>query len=451
MSVNNQDIIYFSMKRQILFGGVAVLFAFFVFPQTVGAIGISPPKITVENVANNIEFKQVFNISRGNPSKREFFEVTLKGDGAKYLSFDPIFELPKGQTSVPFDFSLKPVGAPNGTYNVKLVFHKTTPPKGIEDPDLVSSTSNGMSVSAGVIGSISFTVTDKEIKNFVIRDAYFEDTEVGQHLAFYFTVQNLGNVDVRPERVEYTISQILEDQSLVPFVSNSFGKESFEITPPGVSKLITLFINDTLPEGRYSIDVKFSEGSENIFSQENVRANVYPQGFLTQKAEIKSITLAKNHFEVGELVKFQGVLDNTGDIALEGIMSMEVIKDEKSLDIISSSKKVVLRRTDGSFELLYKPLQKGKYTAKVHFEYGVSMTKSAEQVFEFTVGSNSILLYVGLGVGVLLVLCLVVVVARKFLRKNKTAPVVSSSPSPAVPPQVVVPQTPRPNNEIRKP
>lgn len=403
-----------------------IVFGLLLSSQSVLALGVSPAIINVPNLANNIEVKKTMRISRANPSKTQYMNVAAYGTGAKYIRFSTTtFALPKGQDSVPLDFFILPVAAPNGQYEAEIAFNT------VVDPTEASKGGNAVSMRIGVTGILRFEVIDRQVIDFTILKVYTRETEVGQPLVFYYTLENKGNVEARPDRAEY---KIVDKSDSTHIYTGTLAKEVFTPVPPAQNQTSNFAIRIPITQGDYNVEFSFFSEGKSIFSSDNTFLTIFAAGTLAQKAEIKKIDINGEMFEPGDLVKFDGTLFNTGEISIEPVMYVEIEKDKKSVDILRSEKKILLNTQESTFSVNFKPQEKGEYTAKVVFEYGIYKTEP--KVFTFKVGKLNIPLIIGIGVGVLLIILLLIIIAKKIRNrgdKNSATP----APTPAVVPAPV--------------
>jgi hypothetical protein len=370
------------------------------------AIGISPSTVRAVNVANNIDIPKTFTVSRGNPSKEEKYTVKAIGNGAAYIKLpsDP-FVLPKGIGSVPYNFSIHPIGAQNGNYESTLIFSS------IVDP--VDAQSGSFSLSIGLRGQVLFDVTDKEVKNFSIIRASGDNSELGQPVSFSYTLKNDGNVDARPDKIAYS------------FVDNADSNHTYQgeisganlsFVPAGQTVDSFFQVQDKIVPGRYVVKLAFYLGDVIIGTSQNINIAIFEAGTLKQQALVKDITISKSLFQPGEIVTFTGVIQNKGDLQIQPILQIQIEKDGKQIEKLSSPPKSILKGQGASYDLTYRPTEPGKFLAKAYFEYGIVKTDLKELSFE--VKKPASYLYIAVGFGILLLLFIIYRLAKKFLSKD---------------------------------
>lgn len=404
-----------------LFYIVVVFLISFSLVQNVLAVGVSPGIIELHDLANNIVIDKSVFISRANPSQDDYYKVSVSGEGAPYIALSTTkLKLPKGEQQVSFPFQIKPVAAPNGTYKASLIFNGTT-------PDANTPTDqNGVSFLAGVTALVTFTISDKEVKRMEVLDIYNQETEVDQPYVFFFQLRNTGNVNAKPDRVVLTFFDRSDPTHIIQEVIQ--GDKIAFVEPQKTDKVIVK-AESKVPEGKYDVEIKIFLDNNILFSKKFF-THILPKGTLQQKIEFQEFKLSKAAVSIGETVRFSGLAKNEGEVAIEPIFVLEVSKDGQVLDVKRSEKQLILKGESVSYPLSYVGEEKGEYTAKAFFEYGVRKTDPKQALF--IVGSDYTLYYI-IGGSVFVVLLLIMILVLKKKKKNVPTPTASSAMQPGAP------------------
>jgi len=377
--------------------------------QPVLAIGLFPAGVKINNITNGMTVKRTVFLSRENASKDQYYQAKVSGEGAKYLEFPEEFvKFPQGANSVAFDFFVKPISAPNGTYHIILDF------EGITVDDEGNPSKNSVSVMPGVALVLSFEITDQEVKNFSVSNVYAENSEVGQPVAFYFNVTNNGNVDAKPERIVVKIASETDPTSIQE--TDIALKDLDSVGPSQTSKLSFLY-RESLKEGTYRADVEIYADGRLMREEKNILVRIFPPGTMHQEAEFSSFELNGVDFALGEYVKLVGKIKNTGNIPIEPSFYIEIKKDGKIIDILREDPKILLRNQETDYELSYQINETGDYEAQAHFEYGISKTEKKKVEF-FVKEEAAASHYVGYIIIILIILLLLILIIKKMIGKD---------------------------------
>ncbi len=416
----------FSKMKSISFKLLIFFFLSFFSVQNVLAIGVSPSIVELDGLANNIVLDKTLYMSRANPSKEEYYKITIEGDGAPYVSVDKTtIALPKGEKQVPFTVHIKPVAAPNGTYRAFLVITGTVPDHKIE------SGQNNVAFLTGVTAQIQFVITDKQIKKFDIVEVYDEETEVDQPFVFYFLLKNSGNVSARPDKIDLVFTDVSDPTH---FILDSIDGPTLNMVAPLATEKVVAKSSAKVPEGKYNLEIKFISDQSVIFTK-NFMVKILPKGSLAQKLEFISLQLNKQKYAVSEPVRFTGNVKNTGEVAIEPVFVVEISKDEQVLDLKRGDKSLVLKGEGQAFPLTYTPEEKGDYVAKAYFEYGARKSDVLEQ--SFTVGSDFTWKYI-IMISILLILLIIFIILMSRRKKKDDQPPVVPPAPPVAPTQPII-------------
>jgi hypothetical protein len=422
------------------------IFGFLLNFSQVKAIGVSPSIIEVNDLANGIVVdKQVF-VMRENPKSEEIYTVKVEGDGSKYikLSSDKI-TIPKGDGKFPYKFSLNPVGAANGTYKVKLVFDGTVPEASAQ------SGNNNVAILAGITARINFTITDQQVKKIEISSLRSDEAEVNQSVVLHFRVKNLGNVDAKPDLIKVALTNQLDPTQVF---TDEITSENIEFVGPAKDQEISVKLKSSIPQGRYNLKAEFYVGGSIIYTQE-ISVEIFPSGTLAQKLDVLSFTVTPQKLGVGETVRFSSNVKNSGEIVLEPVFVVKILKDGQQLEFLRSEKQMLVKGEGGTFSLSYRTQELGNYVASSYLEYGVRKTEAKE--LNFSVEKDNSVRNAIIGGAILLFIILIFVLLVVLIKKHKKK-VLAQKNASVIPPGTTVnpvvpiaPVSPVQNSVIQQP
>ncbi len=253
--------------------GLAV-FLFLVLGQNtaLASFGITPPYVRNTSLTRNSTYEQQILLVRGNPDIPLKALITI--DAPEIQDWIQIVEgteipLPRGSQKVPMLVKVKvPADAEFKEYKGAIRI-KTVP-----DNDQVDS--GAVNISLGAQVDINLTVIDREIKDFRVRKISVTDLNEGHKLAWlYFPgkidfgmmIENTGNVDIAPSKVEFRIFDF--NGAVLLEETRELGKIT-KIAPFATDEIVA-HIPTRLPAGsylaRYKIyndDVVKQEGEVNL-------------------------------------------------------------------------------------------------------------------------------------------------------------------------------------------
>ncbi|MFH1286899.1 MAG: hypothetical protein ABII02_04075 [Candidatus Magasanikbacteria bacterium] len=404
------------------------------FPQRAHGVGVSPSVLEVKNLANGIRIEKTLNITRSDVSAPSKFTVSVSGEGARYVILpEDTLLIKEGERSAKYNFFIEPGTAPNGSYNAKFYF-TGVPYSGVDAPEGEST----VSIISGVIAHLVFTVTDEQIRDYVIQYVRMDDTEVGRPAGVSFLVRNHGNVDVRPTEIKI---RLVDETDASHIIEETIPERGIPLTEPLTSKKQSAYITQRIPQGTYKGEVTFFEKGEVKYT-ENVRLSVHPPGTLAQEAEMLDFDVSAKYLEVGELLKIDASVKNTGNVVIEPVLYAEVKQGDKVIDLLRSDAKFIPKGETATYSLTFRPEKKGEYTIDVYFEYGIK--QSEHKNVTLTVGSDVFLVQwamrIGIGLLALLFLILIILIIKKILKRKKAVPgQIPHGVIPPVPPQVSPP------------
>lgn len=242
--------------------------------------GVTPPYVRNTSLTRNSTYEQQILLVRGDPN------VPLKAsiiiDAPEIASWIEIvegfeFPLPRGEQKVPMTVRVKvPSDADFKSYSGAIRI-KT----GAADDAVAAGAVN---ISLGAQIDIQLDVIDKKITDFQIRKIGISDLNAGHKVGwlyfpgkirFNMLLENIGNVDVAPSEVSFSI---FDATGKVP-LEDVRSKRNIEKVAPYANKEITAEIPTRLPAGTYIARYKIYNG-EDVKQEGEVNVNILPHGTL---------------------------------------------------------------------------------------------------------------------------------------------------------------------------
>ncbi len=430
----------FRFDAKWIVGAVTALCAsvalFFPHP-TLAAVGLTPSEIVAKDLLSHSVVQRTFFLSRQNPFQDEYALVTVTGTAAGYIKIpnNGTILLPKGINNTPMQFTIEPGSLSSGDYQATIT---VSPAPAGSTPNGGSS---GSSILSGAQGTVRFSVTTKEIEKYRITSPMIRDTEEGQIISFGYTVQNEGNTDVRPTKVEFTATDVSDPKNTY---TESFEGDTLRIVKAMSSDSQTLTTKASLGIGAYTGHLLFTlrDGTQQEFK--DIRFQILPKGTLAQSGELASLTTNKTSYLPGEAVKLSALFKNTGKIGVLSTMTLEIRQGDKRIDVLSSDSVFVPVGSSYTFGKEYTPADPGAYTAVATVTYGSHTTDAAQVDFTITAPvakTPSMLIYL------VIFVFLIAFILWLILRRRRSTVVNIPPPAPPAAPvaaAVVPPVAPAP-------
>lgn len=259
---------------------VLVAFGIIGTPFAYAGFGVTPPYVRNTSLTRNSTYEQQILLVRGDPN------VPLKAsiiiDAPEIASWIEIvegfeFPLPRGEQKVPMTVRVKvPDDAEFKNYSGAIRI-KT----GVSDEGLSTGAVN---ISLGAQIDIQLDVIDKEIKDFQIRKIGISDLNAGHKLGwlyfpgkirFNMLLENIGNVDVAPSQVSFSI---FDATGKVP-LEDIKSKGNIKKVAPYANEEVTAELPTRLPPGTYIARYKIYNDDE-VKQEGEVNVNILPYGTL---------------------------------------------------------------------------------------------------------------------------------------------------------------------------
>lgn len=260
--------------------GLISLLTFFLLSWNIAqaGFGITPPYVRNDSLTQDSQYDQKIILTRSDPVEDLRANVTINVPGANdWFSIDKgtDFILPKGEVQVPMVVHVRvPKKAKFAEYkgNIRVVISSASEP----NPGTV-----GISLGAQI--DVNMKVIDQKIYDFFVRSQHVDDLEEGHKffgiffpgkINFSMLVENTGNVDFAPTRVELDIKDkggnILETTHNVNRISKV---KPFEI------KSVVAELPTRLPAGGYTAHFRIYKFDQ-VVREGELNLSVLPYGTL---------------------------------------------------------------------------------------------------------------------------------------------------------------------------
>ena len=263
---------------------VSICLLFFILSTEIvrAGFGITPPYVRNTSLTRNSVYEQQILLVRGNPDVPQKAQIVI--DAPEISEWIQITEgdsisLPRGVQKVPMTVKVTvPKDAEFKEYK-GVIRIKTLP-----DDDQVSA--GAVSISLGAQVDINLTVIDKKIKDFRVRKIGVSDLNEGKKVGwlyfpgkinFSMLLENTGNVDISPSRVEFKIYDF-SGQVLLEETTN---KNSIDTVAPYATNEVVANIPTRLPVGNYMARYRVYNDDE-VKQEGEVNLSILPYGTLQQ-------------------------------------------------------------------------------------------------------------------------------------------------------------------------
>lgn len=270
------------IEKKYRFGSIFLLLGFLVVatPVAEAGFGITPPYVKNTSLTRNSVYEQQILLVRGEDNVGQKAEITV--DAPEIQDWIEIVEgetiaMPRGNQKVPMTVRITvPKDAEFKTYEGKIRI-KTLP----EDGEVAEG---AVSISLGALVDIELQVIDKQIKDFRVRKVEVQELNEGHKLLWLFfpgkirfdmSVENTGNIDVAPSKVDLRIfdrsGRILLEET------KNIGKID-KITPYSTENVLAS-LPTRLPPGSYIARYRIYNGDD-IKQEGDLSLGIKPYGTL---------------------------------------------------------------------------------------------------------------------------------------------------------------------------
>jgi len=259
---------------------VPVFFMSVGIDQLHAGFGITPPYVRNSSLTRNAIYEQQILLVRGDPSSAQMAEISIDApelEGWLEIVEGRQIELPVGLQKVPMTVRVRvPADAEYMDYSGAIRIR--TVPVG----DTLAKGSVNISLGARV--DIDLSVIDKRIEDFRVRKISVTDLNEGSKLAWLFfpgkirfdmLLENTGNVEIAPSRVEFRIF----DRSGSTQLEEVANIGQIETIAPYDTDTVTAELPTRLPAGNYITRYRIFNGDE-LKQEGDLSLNILPAGTL---------------------------------------------------------------------------------------------------------------------------------------------------------------------------
>lgn len=250
--------------------------------EALAGFGITPPYVRNTSLTRNSIYEQQILLVRSETNVAQKAEITI--DAPEIDSWIQVLEgseisMPRGVQKVPMTVRIQvPDDAEFRDYEGAIRI-RTVPDDGEIAP-------GGVSISLGALVDIDLSVIDREIRDFRIRKISAADLNEGTKLAWLFfpgmikfdmMMENTGNIDVAPSRVEFRIF----DRAGQVMLEETENLGRIDTVPPYGTETVTAEIPTRLPAGSYIARYRIFNGDE-VKQEGDLNLNILPAGTLQE-------------------------------------------------------------------------------------------------------------------------------------------------------------------------
>ncbi|MBI5654554.1 hypothetical protein HZC53_02815 [Candidatus Uhrbacteria bacterium] len=409
-------------------------FLFLLAPFMVQAVGISPVLIEAKGLLQNSSVSRKVYLTRSNPAEEEGGIVKVSGPAAQYIRLpnNGTLVLPKGMYNTAYEFFIEPGTLGAGEYTAKIQVAPTAAKGG--------AGGSGSAILTGAQADIRFTVTTEAVELFEIGNPVVRETEEGQILDFTYQLNNKGNVDTRPSKIELTISD--EHDPKFSYAETIAG-DTLKIVKALSTDSDDVPTKAQLAPGSYILKLKFygKDTSKPVFESRDLRFHVYPKGTLAQTGELQTFVSDKKEYDGGELVGFKGAFKNTGSVGLTVTFDISIYQGDKRLEVLSTNPTFLGVGKTTNFEKTYRPPTAGDYRAVAVASFGATRSEGVEALFKVKPELPTTTVLPILAGGLVLLVIIILLLLR---RRRKHAQAKMNQPKPPATPPTPPASTPPP-------
>ncbi|MBI4147724.1 hypothetical protein HY490_00365 [Candidatus Woesearchaeota archaeon] len=345
---------------------------FLIVLSTVNAIGISPPRIIAEGMNRGTQIEKLVFLSGVN--SRDEVTIAVEGEVASWVSVDRElrFTVPDATPEIPLVFRIAvPQDKPNGKYTgtARLTSASRTPLTGQQ---------TSVSVVAGVTLSFDVEVTGEQVKAYKITSVTLPPTSEQAPITLIITIDNTGNVAVKPSLVKLMIADKFK-QSLL----SSANLTATNAVAGHTKGNITLVVPQHLKPEEYWARVEVYDGTTVKFSQESVLEITTTQPAQTTPQQPVQILLKQvvvpPTVRTNDVIKLSASLENPARPVSAKFLA-EIYKGERLVKVVESPVEQI-NTGHANLTAYFTPTEDGAYTVKAYVLYESVKTPLKESSF----------------------------------------------------------------------
>lgn len=238
--------------------------------------GITPPYVYNERLTRGTTFEQKITLVRSDPTDDLRAQITMNiPEAESWFTIDrgTDFILPKGATQVPIYVRV--------TVPDDALYKKYTGAIRIRTSPVEQTGGGGVSIALGAQIDVDVDVVD-QILDFEVRKIRITDLETGRKkwglffpgkIRFFMTVENTGNVEYGPTKVQFDIY----DQDYETLLETTYNTNKITKIAPFATEELLAELPTRLSPGRYRAKYTIYRGEE-IAQQNEISLSVLTPG-----------------------------------------------------------------------------------------------------------------------------------------------------------------------------
>ena len=389
------------MKRIILIITTMII-SIQLIPSTdcIGATGILPASIWIENALRGEDYKKSIRIVNGGDDEIKF-DLFSSGDIEGWVKFysdinltkeiDNVSVPPKTKKEIFVKFSI-PYTAANGNYSGTIYAQTNTSTEG-----------GGSPVKIRLPVDVFISVIGTQILNGEVNNIRISSSEVGKPVEIEIDFINTGNVIAMPTievnitREGWPIDRVVHSGEKVEVGSGAF--------------IYVRWNTSNREPGSYTAHISVLLDGK-LITQQNLSFELFPRGTFTRKGELVYLNYSGKLVK-GNLIKILAKFENKGEIETLARFIGEVYIGEKLVDILESEEVLIPVRGDFIFTTYLKLTKNGKYTIKGYILYETNQTDTKTLSFDVKEGEMP-----SFNLGVVLVILFLIALCLSTIESN---------------------------------
>ncbi len=226
----------------------------------------------------------------------------------------------------------------------------------------------------------SIEITDKIIKQAIVKDISIDDINKNKLLVAFVTIENSGNIEINPR----LLLKFTDSNNQI----RSYNLQSPELIKPSETKAMAFQqeVND-LVIGKYSLESLILLDS-NIISDESQDFYI-----LSENEPIHKINFVKlfnnNKININHEIVINAYIKNNGPDAYVRLKG-NIYQDASLVSEFETANQLVKLSQDSIIVYKFKPTSTGLYYINAHLEYGERKSEVVESAFEAVSESQSL-------------------------------------------------------------
>lgn len=378
------------INRIIIFGVLLPLFTNIV---NAANMYISPDDIRLTNVLIGGYAEKIITITTDSEVPLEF-ELSAAGQIKDWIGFSPNTSLKVSKAS-PLHLKVMvkpPKTAAEGTYSGSLKIY-------FEQKQLGTTSENLFELK------ISMGITDKIVKQAIVKNIFVKDTEKDHLIDFFIDIANTGNIEVKPTaKVEIEGKSNIYEEVLLPFEE----------------KEIVISLGNDLDIGNYIAKIAVLLDNVPIIDK-FLPFNILEKNSLIRKGTLLYIK-NEERIHVNDKVRVDSLFKNTGEISVYTKFKGKIYFDDIIIQEIESEELYAPVNKTITLTSYFVPEKIGLYKIVGQVIYSTTITEEKESIVDVRPKSESLEI-IPLAINLWVIFFLIILflgITNIVLRKNIT-------------------------------